>query len=130
MPLWLLRDEEVVEPAKEEVPFFGGLSNTASTLRGRTLSYRTASRKAFRAAIARYEGVLADYPDYERLDDVLFQLAQCLVYMARKAEAAPQLDRLLSEYPQSPRAGEAKALQDQLVREGVSPQPPPPQPQP
>ena len=88
------------------------------------------TRKAFRAAIARYEGVLADYPDYERLDDVLFQLAQCLVYMARKAEAAPQLDRLLSEYPQSPRAGEAKALSDQLVREGVSPQPAPPQPQP
>ena len=48
-------------------------------------------------------------------------MAQCLVFLARKAEAAPQLDRLLSEYPQSSRANEAKALQEQLAREGVAP---------
>ena len=88
------------------------------------------TRKAYRAAIARYEGVLSDYPDYERLDELLFQYAQCLVYMARKAEAAPQLDRLLSEYPQSTRAKDAKALQDELVREGVAPQAPAPPAQP
>ena len=94
------------------------------------------TRKAYRAAIARYEGVLSDYPDYERLDEVLFQFSQCLVFMARKAEAGPQLDRLLSEYPQSPRAKDAKALLDGLAREGVAPPtplpptPPPPTPQP
>jgi len=86
------------------------------------------TRKAYRAAITRYEGLLADFPDYERLDEVLLRLAQCLVYSARKAEAAPQLDRLLAEYPQSPFAGEAKELQDQLIREGVAPQTPPPSP--
>ena len=93
-------------------------------------SFYQRTRRAYRAAIARYEDVLTDYPDYERLDEVLFQFAQCLVYMARKAEAAPQLDRLLSEYPQSPRAREAKALQEQLAREGVAPPASPPTPQP
>jgi len=88
------------------------------------------TRKAYRAAVARYEGLLSDYPDYEKLDEVLYQLAQCLIFMARKAEAAPQLDRLLSEYPQSPWFNEAKSLQEQLVREGVAPISPtaPPQP--
>ena len=34
------------------------------------------TRKAYRAAIARYEIVLSDYPDYERLDEVLLRLAR------------------------------------------------------
>lgn len=82
------------------------------------------TRKAYRASIIRYEGLITDYPDYERLDEVLYRLAQCLIYSARKAEAAPQLDRLLAEYPQSPLAKDARALQDQLIREGIAPQVP------
>jgi outer membrane protein assembly factor BamD len=77
------------------------------------------TRKAYRAAIARYEGLLEGYPDYERLDEVLFRLAQCLVFMARKAEALPQLGRLLAEYPQSGYAGEAQDLIQELEKEGV-----------
>jgi outer membrane protein assembly factor BamD len=83
-------------------------------------------RKAYRAAIARYEALLADYPDYDRLDEVLLRLSQCLVFMARKAEALPQLGRLLAEYPQSGFATEARDLMQQLEKEGLRPPPEPP----
>jgi len=75
------------------------------------------TRKAYRAAVARYEIVLSDFPDYERLDEVLWRLSECLVFSARKAEALPQLDRLLAEYPQSGFASEARQLVDQLAKE-------------
>jgi outer membrane protein assembly factor BamD (BamD/ComL family) len=39
--------------------------------------------------------------------------------MARKAEALPQLGRLLAEYPQSGYAGEAQDLIQELEKEGV-----------
>jgi outer membrane protein assembly factor BamD len=73
-------------------------------------------RKAWRAATLRYEGILADYPDYERLDEVLFRLSQCLEAAGRKAEALPLLDRLLGEYPQSAYSGEARKLKDELLQ--------------
>ena len=46
------------------------------------------ARQACRAAIARYEGILADYPDYERLDEVLFRLAECLDAAGRRRGGA------------------------------------------
>jgi outer membrane protein assembly factor BamD len=84
------------------------------------------TRKAYRAAIGRYEGILAEYPDYEDLDQVLFRLAQCLALSGRKAEALPQIDRLLAEYPRSGFAKDAQELKGELAKQGVVP--PPPQP--
>jgi outer membrane protein assembly factor BamD len=73
-------------------------------------------RQAWRAAILRYEGVLSDYPDYERLDEVLYRLSECLDAAGRRGEALPLLDRLLGEYPQSPYADDARKLKDQLAQ--------------
>jgi outer membrane protein assembly factor BamD len=83
------------------------------------------TRRAYRAAMARYEIVLLDYPDYERLDEVLWRQSECLTFMARKAEALPQLDRLLAEYPQSPYASDARQLMDELQKEMQGVPPPP-----
>ena len=44
---------------------------SATSTRGRARSWRS--------AIGRYETIVSDYPDYERLDEVLFRLGQCLV---------------------------------------------------
>jgi outer membrane assembly lipoprotein YfiO len=85
------------------------------------------TRRAYRSAILRYEGLLNEFPDYQDTDEVLFRLAQCLSYTGRGAEALPQLDRLLSEYPQSGFVGEAQQLQTELAKQ-VAPPPPPPQP--
>jgi outer membrane protein assembly factor BamD len=71
-------------------------------------------RQAWRAAILRYEEVVNEYPDYERLDEVLYRLSQCLDAAGRKAEALPHLDQLLGEYPQSPYADDAKKLKTTL----------------
>ncbi len=77
-------------------------------------------RQAWRAAILRYEGILADYPDYDRLDEVLFRLSECLDAAGRRAEALPLLDRLLGEYPQSAYAEGARKLKGELT-EKLSP---------
>ncbi|HEY6547024.1 MAG TPA: hypothetical protein VI589_03925, partial [Vicinamibacteria bacterium] len=83
-----------------------------------------------RASIARYEIVLTDYPDYDRLDEVLFRHAECLNIMARNAEALPQLNRLVSEYPQSPFSDDARQLMAEIEKQGVAPPPAPPTPPP
>lgn len=79
------------------------------------------TRQACRAAIARYEGILTEYPDYKRLDDVLLRLAECLDLSGRGAEAQPHLARLLSEYPESEHAEKAKELMAGLATRALPP---------
>jgi outer membrane protein assembly factor BamD len=79
------------------------------------------TRQACRAAIARYEGILNDYPDYKRLDDVLLRLAECLDMSGRGAEAQPHLARLLSEYPESEHLEAAKELMAELATRALPP---------
>jgi len=68
------------------------------------------TRKAWRAAIPRYENILKNYPDFDQTDETLLRLGQCLAYSGRTAEAAPLLARLLDEYPDSPWVKEARLL--------------------
>jgi outer membrane protein assembly factor BamD len=83
------------------------------------------TRKAYRSAIGRYEVILSDYPDYSGTDEAMYRLAECLVAAARKAEALPHLSRLLAEYPNSKFAPQARALTEELARQGVVAPPPP-----
>jgi outer membrane protein assembly factor BamD len=69
------------------------------------------TRQACRAAITRYEGILNDYPDYDRLDEVLYRLSECLCVAGRGAEAQPLLARLQSEYPTSEHLEQAKKFE-------------------
>ena len=69
------------------------------------------TRKSWRSAIARYETILNDYPDYEKLDEVLFRVSQCLSFAGRYAEARPYLARLRSEFPKSPFLPEGDKLE-------------------
>jgi outer membrane protein assembly factor BamD len=69
------------------------------------------TRRSWRAAIARYQTILADFPDYEKLDEVLFRMGQCLSYAGRYAEARPHLARLRSEFPKSEFIDEADKLE-------------------
>jgi outer membrane protein assembly factor BamD len=68
------------------------------------------TRQACRASIARYEGILNEYPDYKGLDEVLFRLSQCLCQAGRGVEAQPHLAKLQEEYPNSPLTADAKAF--------------------
>ncbi len=71
------------------------------------------SRRAYRAAIPRYENIVKNYPDFDKTDETLLRLGQCLAFSGRTAEAAPVLARLLDEYPESPFVKEARALMEQ-----------------
>lgn len=83
------------------------------------------TRKACRSAIPRYEGLVADYPDFDALDEVLFRLGECLIAQQRAAEALPPLQRLIDSYPGSPWLDEARQL---MERAGPSaPAPPAPE---
>jgi outer membrane protein assembly factor BamD len=97
------------------------------------------TRQACRASTRRYEGMLTDYPDFERLDEVLYRLGQCLVDMGRAVEALPHLQRLIDSYPKSVLVDAAKALAAraaQLAGPPIAPAPasteptPPPSPSP
>ena len=68
------------------------------------------TRQAFRSAIARYETLLAQFTDYPHIDEVLFRLGECLVASGRNAEAAPHLQRLVEQYPNSRFTQEARRL--------------------
>ena len=68
------------------------------------------SRKAYRAAIPRYENILKNFPDFDQTDETLLRLGQCLALSGRTTEAAPVLARLFDEYPESPFVKDARAL--------------------
>ena len=94
------------------------------------------TRKSWRSAIGRYETIVTEYPDYEKFDEVLFRLSQCLAFSGRYAEARPPLGRLQAEFPQSSFIEEAKKLEASFPPAGVpapaaaTPAGPPPQSKP
>jgi len=65
-------------------------------------------------AISRFMQVLADDPGYSKKDEVYFYLGEAYVKSARKVEALPMYERLLSEYPKSKYAKKAEARVKQL----------------
>jgi len=75
------------------------------------------TRKAYRAAISRYEGILTDYVDYDALDEVMYRLAQCLALSGRPAEALPRLATLLERYPNGRWAADARELMDRIKQD-------------
>ena len=79
------------------------------------------TRKSWRSAIGRYETIVTEYPDFERFDEVLFRLAQCLAYSGRYAEARPPIGRLQAEFPQSPFVGRGEEARGLPSRPPASP---------
>ncbi|MEO5760862.1 MAG: outer membrane protein assembly factor BamD [Vicinamibacteria bacterium] len=83
------------------------------------------SRKAYRAAIPRYQEILKNYPDFEQTEETLLQLGRCMTWSGRNAEAAPVLARLIEEYPESPFVEEARTLMATPVDPKLIPPPRP-----
>lgn len=77
------------------------------------------TRQAYRAAVARYEALLSEYPDFDQLDEVLYRLGECLGLAGRPAEALPHLGRLIEEFPKSERAEDARRLMEDLRSRGA-----------
>jgi len=83
------------------------------------------TRKAYRASIYRYKGILREYPDYDQLDEVLYRLGEVYAAVALYAEARPQLGRLLEEFPDSKYADDARKLMAEMPEVVPAPTAPP-----
>jgi outer membrane protein assembly factor BamD len=79
------------------------------------------TRQYCRAAVARYEGIIKDYPDFNELDLVLLHMAECLRAQGRTAEALPQLGRLLEDFPDSAQAENARSLMEEWSHDQPAP---------
>jgi TolA-binding protein len=74
-------------------------------------------QKDYARAIDTFEAVLSNQPDAKFLDVILFNYGRCLFRMERKAEARQRFEQLLSEFPESPLAVDAKAISAALSAE-------------
>lgn len=63
---------------------------------------------AYPAAESRFESIVNQYPNYSKGDDVFWYLAQSLTELRKSKQAVPYYDRLIMEFPLSPRVDDAK----------------------
>jgi TolA-binding protein len=61
-----------------------------------------------------FETVLNNQPDAKFLDVILFNYGRCLFRMDRRGEAKQRFEQLLSEFPESPLAADAKKIAEAL----------------
>jgi tetratricopeptide (TPR) repeat protein len=66
-------------------------------------------------AVKLYTTLLKAYPDYARNDQVLYQLARAYETSGRNDEALATLDRVVAQYPQSPRIDEVQFRRGELL---------------
>jgi outer membrane protein assembly factor BamD len=111
-------DSQYVEPARERIQACRQMLARSSF--GVGFFYQK-TRQAWRSAIGRYETIVQDYPDFEKFDEVLYRLAECLGNAGRYAEARPYLARLKSEFPKSSFVKDAEKLEATFPPPGVAP---------
>ena len=75
-------------------------------------------QKDYARAIDTFETVLDNHPDAKFLDVILFNYGRCLFRMDRKAEAQRRFEQLISEFPESPLAADAKKISEALAKSG------------
>jgi TolA-binding protein len=71
-------------------------------------------QKDYARAVDVFETVLNTQPDAKFLDVILFNYGRCLFRMERKAEAKNRFEQLISEFPESSLAADAKKIADAL----------------
>src|SRR5437588_1395720 len=65
-------------------------------------------RKSYPAAVARYKEIMTKYPDYSRMPDTLYYLAESLRLNNNEPEAAIYYSRIVTDHPLSNRISSAK----------------------
>ncbi len=75
-------------------------------------------REDFNRAIDTFDNVLDNHPDAKFLDVILFNYGRCLYKMSKQKEARRRFDQLISDFPESPLAADAKQISDTLSQAG------------
>jgi outer membrane protein assembly factor BamD len=120
-------DSKYVEPTRERIR---ECRQTLARSHYLVAYFYQRGRQAWRSAIGRYQTILRDYPDYEKIDEVLFRLSQCLGAAGRYGEALPLLARLEMEYPESPFVADGQKLRAEFPPSFTPAAPGPPGPVP
>jgi TolA-binding protein len=66
------------------------------------------ARKDYRASIAAQRQLIALYPDSQKVPDALLNIASAQAELGESTSARRTLEELVSKYPQSESAGQAK----------------------
>lgn len=75
-------------------------------------------KEDYSRAIDVFENVLADHPDANFLDVILFNYGRCLYKLKRKPEARRRFEQLINNYPESEIASEANKIVEALKKAG------------
>ena len=75
-------------------------------------------QKDYARAIDVFETVLRTHPDAKFLDVILFNYGRCLYRLDKKTEARKQFDQMISDFPESPLAPDAKKISEALRKAG------------
>ena len=75
-------------------------------------------KEDYARAVDVFENVLADYPDANFLDVILFNYGRCLYKLDRKAEARKKFEQLVNDYPESEISQEAHKIAEALNKAG------------
>ncbi len=67
-------------------------------------------KKAYEAALGRFEGLLKDYPDYKRADEALLLIGKSYNALKKPDNAKDALNRLIQKYPDSKAAADARKI--------------------
>jgi len=71
-------------------------------------------QKDYARATEVFENVISNHPDAKFLDVILFNYGRCLYRMDRKPQSLAKFEQLLSEFPDSPLATDAKKIVDAM----------------
>jgi outer membrane protein assembly factor BamD len=71
-------------------------------------------RHSYNAAVSRLNGIVENYPDYADRAGVFYDLGTALSGLGRKAEARLYFERVITEFPKSEYAAQAKRRLDQM----------------
>ncbi len=75
-------------------------------------------QKDYHRAIDTFETVLADHPDAQFIDVILFNYGRCLYRMNRKSDARQRFEQVIGDFPESELADDAKKIADALSKAG------------
>jgi len=76
--------------------------------------YYLTKRKAYEGARDRLQEIIETYPDFSRMDEVVFLMGEAHYKLGKKDKAADFYDKLLKVYPDSEFAKKARLRLDEL----------------
>ncbi|HXG90902.1 MAG TPA: outer membrane protein assembly factor BamD [Blastocatellia bacterium] len=81
--------------------------------------YYLTKRKAYEGARDRLQEIMETYPDFSRMDEVLYLLGEANLKLGKKEQAVEFYNKLLKVYPASELVKKARARLEELKGEEV-----------